>query len=679
MTGRALLGLLLVAAPLVAASTPAVAQDAPVADPLAVRIRAATTRAAKALATATRSSSNPRGTETLVALALLRAGGPEERLCATRILEAWCRDQQPVGETTAETYDVSLGISALEALELDPVIEDPPTSTLTRFSLVPIADSTRELIRGATRGLLLGVCTGVADDTRAWGYGCSSVGSGLALPADRPFVPKAWSWAWDNSCTQFATLALHDAARAKVAIPQEVVSGLVAHFLTGCTDSSAAHRWGYNASRPDGTPAMTFGALSSLAILRELGANDPRVDGAIKRGLTNLGGLIDLLGETSGGSAGLGTAYGLFSLEKALDLLEVEPAPGKSWFPPLAERVLSRQGADGLWSDDLTDSALYVLFLVRATIATSRLQGHTVSRPDPAAAPDALAKLKAFAEATGADVAPTRAAADLALRSVFLDGKGREVSLLAALGELSASHEPRKREAAGAWLLEAFGHAPGKDELKAAARVLGDLLPGHAPAALVQALAPGGLLPARTYAARHLARNPTFSLASAVLESADSLWRESALETPAGARCARALAAALAPVVSATLPRLPANVDPPSLRWLVKTAREALETETAACIDGALAAHAVRDANTQGWASARTAVLGRGRLALARLVALADADGPQRARACALLRDLTGEKIGDDSRAWRDWLASRPRLARTRSRARGPRVKCPAL
>src|SRR5438046_266177 len=100
--------------------------------PFPTRIREANLKATKAIALKWSKvkpgvSTYDGHARTLVALTLLRAGGPEERATAKKLLDEWWLDAVAgrFGDATAPcsygTYVVALGISALEALTLEPL------------------------------------------------------------------------------------------------------------------------------------------------------------------------------------------------------------------------------------------------------------------------------------------------------------------------------------------------------------------------------------------------------------------------------------------------------------------------------------------------------------------------------------------------------------------------------
>src|SRR5687767_3216572 len=142
--------------------------------PLSARIREANLKATKAIAVRW-SKVKPGATtyeghaRTLVALTLLRAGGSEERAVAKKLLDEWWLDAvagrfgDPSQPNTYGTYVVALGISALEALTLEPIEDD--TSTLTRYRKTPAGEDLKKRLEIATKALL-----DSSYSAGAWGY-----------------------------------------------------------------------------------------------------------------------------------------------------------------------------------------------------------------------------------------------------------------------------------------------------------------------------------------------------------------------------------------------------------------------------------------------------------------------------------------------------------------------------
>jgi hypothetical protein len=594
-----------------AAASAASAQPTLTADEaLAKRIREANARATRAIAAKLPSlrrgdSTYDQHAQTLIALALLRAGGPAERETARQLLDRWWHDalRGQVGGADAPgryaNYVLALGISALEGLTLEPIV-DEEGSTLTRYRRSPATSELKAKLDIAVRTLLDSRIKG--GGMAAFGYEVCplSTGDTRAAPEVSPRIPGNEA---DLSNTQFSLLALHDAARGGVAIPGEVVNELAAYLLSGdpgADDGGAPLRWGYHpGGSRSSSVAMTFAGLSSLAVVRDLGFKDPALDGTIGRGLLRLGELANACGALGPATHGFGTAYNLYSLEKALDLLEVPTLDGKDWFAPLAEKVLKAQEKSGLWCEgDVIDSCFTVLFLVRATLSESRIgPPRTVIRRGTRAAGmvliprtqeivDVPGLVRAFAEATdNVTIARARRVADEAVHALAEVGSGEDAILLGPLEKLLGGRNSR-RETAARWSRDLAGRELTPAEAKDAGALYEKIILGKEVADLRAALAKESPLPLQALAATAVAAREVTELAPVVIEAADRLASEACLETPAGSRCARAFAAALGRLIFAAkgvaksdeLPALPAtgHVSEGELEGLVRAARARL-------------------------------------------------------------------------------------------------------
>jgi hypothetical protein len=690
--------------------------DAPDELKLATEIRAATSRATKAIAAAM--SSAP-GTpfpsafgfvrkndqvRTLAALALVRAGNAEEKKVARALIDSWWEEAASgTSLTSTGNYELALGISALEGLTLERVEEAHPT-TVSRYEAQPMSVTDKQRLEDATRALIEGRSS-TYEGGCAWSYAASPITSEtstttrpdpLRTRANR-FARRA-AGAFDNSNTQFSVLALHDAARGGVVIPPEIANGIAAHFLA-CGGSygvlpgrtatgGGALRWGYNGSpEADGTAfrtptqeqrraTMNFAGLSSLAIARDLGAKDAQVTRAIERGLEGISEFVTCFhGKVpTYGEGGGGTAYALYSLEKAFDSLELKAIGGSDWFSPLAREVLRTQETTGLWgSGDVIDSCLYVLFLTRATVSRGRVTdrrstGALASKsslgevflPRNKKTVNAIALVSDY----GMEPGPARRlAADEAVHALAAEGHGRDACLVGPLAALLEHKGPRSEDGAR-WLHDVCGRAVTPDQAKAAGARFDPIAESRDPALLRAVLleTKGGpnVLPLRAFAASALATAPGAD-ANDLCAAAEALAGEPALATLAGARCARAYADALTGLLCAELPALPQEklVTEPDLRSVVKEARVKMRKALDAEIDRGLAAYAKRADDAPAWRAQRAKLNARGKVVLAEVVSIAE-DPRRSAQAFTLLRALTGELIPDDLASWKVYLDSRP-------------------
>lgn len=170
------------------------------------------------------------GATGLVLLALLNSGVPADDPRIVRGLE-YLRDVHT--EEPTETYDLSLMIMALAAA-------DQPRDRGNIARLAQRLESYQH--RSGAAGA-------------AWGYGA------------RDAAPGAW---WDNSNTQFALLALREAAYSGAIVDESVWRSAQEHWLNQQSNRGNARSgsgWGYNEGRDvGGTGSMTVAGISSLTI-----------------------------------------------------------------------------------------------------------------------------------------------------------------------------------------------------------------------------------------------------------------------------------------------------------------------------------------------------------------------------------------------------------------------------
>lgn len=190
-----------------------------------------------------RSAETQVGASSLALLALLNAGVPPEAAAMQRALD-WLRTQQP-----SDTYSVSLQTMALSAV-------GNPRDLVFLERNVRLLESL-QISRGPTTG--------------SWPYG-SGRGSG------------------DNSNSQFAVLALHEAEAAGVKVKEDVWTRAHLYWIA-CANSDGS--WGYtimlgNTGRPQGSSgssgSMTCAGISSLWITSEhVGSPAARGNGEVIR------------------------------------------------------------------------------------------------------------------------------------------------------------------------------------------------------------------------------------------------------------------------------------------------------------------------------------------------------------------------------------------------------------
>ena len=344
------------------------------ADPvLQAEVDEAIVHGVEALRNAAGSARRP-GESALYAFALLRSGVDlddevvAERLAALREAEI------------TQTYDLALAIMAWEATS---VVRAAPGSG-TRYGRRDLAGGPRKQIEALARGLLAG-----QRQAGDWGYYCESGSS----------TRRRALGSSDNSNTQFAVLGLHAAERSGVEVPQACWRKVYEHFRDSATRSpirawaavewSSArpallggggetralpkqerNGWGYRPHNSEGFN-MTCAGLSSIVIagnaLYEAGVLEPEgraiVEQLTRGACSTLAPQLDQLN-----ARGRWSVYGLYSLEKAMDVSGVQRLEGTDWWEAAARALLRTQGEDGGWGTT-SDTALALLVLNRATLS----------------------------------------------------------------------------------------------------------------------------------------------------------------------------------------------------------------------------------------------------------------------------------------------------------------------
>ncbi len=570
----------------------------PVEQSLALKIREATLKAAKAMAARPPKAASMKDERTLVALALLRGGGRAERKVARELLDGWWDDaNKETWIVPSANYELSLYIQALEGLSLVRIDEPSPTQEKPRFRVRQPSAEDKARLEKATRVLIASGVKTFEEKGLAWGYGIASLLEGTTSRGIT-FTNGREKDYWDNSNAQFSVLALHEAARAGVAIPKDVAEKVGRHFLLSALEVKARGkpggtatggealdplRWGYKKDDRTARESMLFAGLSSLAIARELGFKDPEVDTAIKRALVGIEPHVRRGGKAVNGEPGWGDPYQLYSIEKALDLLEIATVDGKEWFPPLAKQVLAEQAADGLWNGNFIDTSFYVIFLTRGTLSGERLvtsglsgQPGDVVLPKSKKVVNAVQLLRAFGKAEGKEAAKAKAEADEAVSLLAAEGHGQDACLLRPLAELAAEKGPRA-DAALRWAKDLAGETVTKAQLDTAVGSYEGLRDTCDIAALRGALGKGSLIPIRAFAAAELVALRDRLGALVLCDACETLADQGPLlATAAGGRCARSFTDALTSLLVAALPELPAKGSPSGaqLKAVAKAARE---------------------------------------------------------------------------------------------------------
>ena len=246
-----------------------------------------------------------------------------------------------------------------------------------------------------SRRLATDVAWLVANQSRAggWGYG-----------PKHPTTASRKTWV-DNSNTQLALLALHDAAEAGAAVPPVVWRKALRHWLRAQNEDGG---WGYEPRSLSRAPlrsgsygSLTAAGVASLLILqdrllpaveplpgelfRDHGDESAAPGRAIARGLEWLDRHYTLAKVPRWLWGGRGDDYFLYYLHCLVRVAEtagMHSVGGKDWAPQVVSLLLRRQRKDGSWSlpdgapkDAVaqTSFALLVLARCRTPILVSRL------------------------------------------------------------------------------------------------------------------------------------------------------------------------------------------------------------------------------------------------------------------------------------------------------------------
>ncbi len=300
----------------------------------------------------------------LVGFALLHGAESADSLAlqAVRAVDALSRNG---GSGILTTYALALLAQAYEAADLRR--EPAGAGSVPRYQRRGSPD---RLALGRLAALLL---RRRRPGTGSWGYG----------PQFFDIYGEDYG---DNSNSQFAILALHSVQRCGFALPPDLWAEVDRWYRAGTAEVAApreplpvgwrqlsgqtavpgdlrprrARGWGYLMAGDDALirrlgldsvyGSMTAAGLSSLAVTRDvLGlGNAPAdlvADATVNEGLAALWALSDSRAPDMGNRDF--AYYGLYSVEKALDLLNVETLHGYDWHDGLSACLLELQHEDG--------------------------------------------------------------------------------------------------------------------------------------------------------------------------------------------------------------------------------------------------------------------------------------------------------------------------------------------
>lgn len=170
----------------------------------------------------------------------------------------------------------------------------------------------------------------------------------------------------DTSCTQFALLGLHAAARCGFSVPKEVWEKCLKDMQERtCKDGG----WGYHYPSENSYGSMTCAGVCSVALCRfYLGEKDYLADPKIKSGLKWLG---DNFAVDKNPKSTEWALYYLYSVERVGVFTATESIGEHRWYGMGAKFLVSTQMPDGAWMGHQEQkekgTAFGLLFLTRAT------------------------------------------------------------------------------------------------------------------------------------------------------------------------------------------------------------------------------------------------------------------------------------------------------------------------
>jgi hypothetical protein len=323
---------------------------------LSPETKAAVARAVDFLRQAPLPSANhnpPAPSDDLVLWAMLNAGVPPEDPFFQKLLE------RTLAVKLQRTYAVSLHAMVLEKLD--------PAKYLHR-----IADCAQFLVDNQ--------CI-----NGQWSYGAPTVAArdgAVKRTRDGPL-------SGNNSCSQFAAIALRACADAGIAIPLETFERAIRAWGE-CQRPEADGRagWCYTRDESPHRPygSMSAGGVASLVILYRLAGRDWRQDKAAQAGLRwvsyhftvteNFGPVEELMAkemisDTPNQSTEL--YYWLWAVERAATLCGLAKLGPRDWYGEGSRELLATQRADGSWYSGVKrcqpvwDTCYAILFLTRST------------------------------------------------------------------------------------------------------------------------------------------------------------------------------------------------------------------------------------------------------------------------------------------------------------------------
>ncbi|NOZ22393.1 MAG: DUF4159 domain-containing protein [Planctomycetes bacterium] len=167
----------------------------------------------------------------------------------------------------------------------------------------------------------------------------------------------------DNSNTQFAVLALREAARAGVSVSQSRWSKISAFYRKAQMKDGG---WGYTMRGGSSYGSMTAAGVCGLAISSHVRQNCPsqcglrRTDRNLEKGIQWLAANFTVTDNPQAG--GKYYYYYMYALERVGVLAGRRTIGGRDWYREGAAQLVQRQGGDGHWGYGVTDTCFALLF-----------------------------------------------------------------------------------------------------------------------------------------------------------------------------------------------------------------------------------------------------------------------------------------------------------------------------
>jgi hypothetical protein len=300
------------------------------------------------------SHEKPAPAEDLVLWAFLHAGVPQDDPMVQSLLKTALAAQ------LQRTYTVSIQAMALQ--KLDPV-------------------TYRDRIADCAQFLVDNQCL-----NGQWSYGAATV---PARPGGIVKKTRDGALSGNNSCSQFAAMALRACVDAGIAIPQETLErGARAWHESQRPQADGRIGWCYTRDESPHRPygSMTAGGVASLVILNRLAGKDWHQDKSALAGLSwlvhhfttleNFGPVEELMAKemiSDTPNPNTELYYWIWAAGRAATLCGLEKLGIQDWYAEGVHELLAAQKPDGSWSSGVIrcqpvwDTCYAILFLTKST------------------------------------------------------------------------------------------------------------------------------------------------------------------------------------------------------------------------------------------------------------------------------------------------------------------------